>query len=139
MKRNMLALLAGVLFGLGLCVSRMADPAKVINFLDVAGNWDPSLMLVMAGALLVTMITFRFVLKRSSPLFDTHFRLPTVADIDVKLIAGASLFGIGWGMIGYCPGPAVTALGFGLTSPVIVVMAMITGFMVHRLLFESKA
>lgn len=139
MKRNALALLAGALFGIGLCISRMADPAKVINFLDVAGNWDPSLMFVMMGALLVTTIAFRFVLKRDEPLFDTHFKLPSADDIDVKLIAGSILFGIGWGLVGYCPGPAVTALGFGLTTPAIAVAAMIAGFMVHRLIFETKS
>lgn len=138
MKLKSLALLSGSLFGLGMCVSRMADPEKVINFLDVTGNWDPSLMLVMIGALLVTTISFRFILKREGPFFDTHFRVPTMTDIDKKLLFGASLFGIGWGMIGYCPGPAVTALGFGLTTPAIAVIAMIAGFMFHKLVFEKE-
>lgn len=138
MKRNLIALLAGVLFSLGLCISRMADPVKVINFLDVADNWDPSLLFVMGGALVVTIFAFQFILKRSTPLFDTQFTLPSAANIDKKLIGGASLFGIGWGMVGYCPGPAITALGFGLVSPVIAVAAMLSGFMIHKLIFDPK-
>ncbi len=138
MKHNLLALVAGALFGLGLCVSQMADPAKVINFLDIAGNWDPSLMLVMVGALGVTIPAFRWILKSEAPFFAPEFNVPSGSNVDRKLIWGAALFGIGWGMIGYCPGPAITALGFGLVTPVIVVAAMIAGFMAHKLFFEAK-
>lgn len=138
MRQNLLALVAGILFGLGLCVSQMADPAKVINFLDVAGNWDPSLVLVMGGALAVTLIVFRQVLKRPAPVFASEFKVPNASNVDRKLLLGATLFGIGWGMIGYCPGPAITALGFGLTTPLIVVLAMIAGFMTHKFAFEKK-
>lgn len=137
MRQNLLALLAGALFGLGLCVSHMADPAKVINFLDVAGHWDPSLILVMVGALAVTLLAFAWVLKRPAPLFAAEFKVPIAAQVDRKLLLGAALFGIGWGMIGYCPGPAITALGFGLNTPLMVVLAMIAGFMVHKFIFEK--
>lgn len=138
MKQNLLAFVAGILFGTGLCVSRMADPVKVLDFLDVTGNWDPSLALVMGGALAVALIAFRFVLKRNAPFFAVRFQLPTKTDLDKKLITGAALFGIGWGMIGYCPGPAITAMGFGFTGPVYIVTAMIAGFMTHKFFLESE-
>jgi len=138
MKQNLLALIAGLLFGLGLCVSDMASPGKVLNFLDVAGNWDPSLMLVMGGALGVTMVAFRLILKRQAPLFSADFKLPDGSNVDKRLLLGATLFGVGWGLIGYCPGPVITALGFGLTYPVFAFVAMVAGFMVHRLIFERK-
>ncbi len=137
MKQNILALLTGIIFGLGLCISRMADPNKVLNFLDVTGNWDPSLMLVMGGALAVTLTTFRFVLKREHPVLTEKFQLPTKKDLDSRLVFGAALFGIGWGMIGFCPGPAITATGFGLTSPYIVVVMMIIGFLTHKVLLDK--
>lgn len=139
MRQNLLALLAGLLFGLGLCISEMADPAKVLNFLDLAGNWDPSLMLVMVGALAATLLAFRLILKRPAPLFAAEFKVPHASQVDKRLLMGAALFGIGWGMIGYCPGPAITALGFGLGTPLLVVSAMIAGFMVHKLLFEKRS
>jgi len=138
MKQNLLALIAGLLFGLGLCISDMASPAKVLNFLDVTGNWDPSLMLVMGGALGVTMVAFRLILKRQAPLFSPNFKLPDGSNVDKRLLFGATLFGVGWGLIGYCPGPAITAMGFGLTYPAIVFVAMIVGFMTHRLIFERN-
>ena len=139
MRQNILALVSGLLFGLGLCVSEMASPAKVLNFLDVTGNWDPSLMLVMGGALGVTMVAFRLILKRKEPLFSPEFKLPDGSNVDKRLLFGASLFGVGWGLIGYCPGPAITSLGFGLTYPAIAVVAMIIGFMTHRFIFERSA
>jgi len=94
--------IAGLLFGGGLTVSQMVNPEKVISFLDITGNWDPSLAFVMGGALLVTLIGYKFVLKRSGPLFDDKFRLPTRKDIDAPLLIGAALFGIGWGLAGLC-------------------------------------
>jgi len=139
MRQNILALIAGLLFGLGLCVSEMASPAKVLNFLDVAGNWDPSLLLVMGGALTVTMLAFRLILKRQAPLFSSEFKLPDSSIVDSRLLLGATLFGVGWGMIGYCPGPVITALGFGLIYPAIAFVAMIAGFMTHRLIFERHS
>jgi len=121
------SLAAGVLFGLGLAVSQMVNPAKVIGFLDVAGKWDPTLLFVMGGALAVTVPAFRWVVKRSYPLFAAGFVLPTRKDLDPRLIAGAALFGIGWGLAGLCPGPAVTAL-VTLALPIAVFfVAMLAG------------
>lgn len=139
MKHNFLALISGLLFGLGLCVSEMVSPTKVFNFLDIGGSWDPSLILVMGGAVGVTMLAFRLVLKRQAPIFSADFKLPGSSAIDKRLLLGAMLFGTGWGLIGYCPGPVLTALGFGLTYPVIALAAMLAGFMVHRLIFEHQA
>ena len=117
----------------------MVNPAKVLNFLDVAGDWDPTLAFVMGGALLVTIPAFRFILKRPHPLFAGRFYLPTRQDIDMRLIAGAAIFGIGWGMAGLCPGPALTAVATGLLPVLGFVAAMAAGALVHKLLFESKA
>ena len=128
-KQNLVALLAGVLFGFGLMLSGMANPQKVMNFLDLAGTWDPTLAFVMGGALLISIPAFHFVLKRSKPWLGDRFQLPARNDIDTKLIAGAAIFGIGWGLSGYCPGPALTALAFGSASSVMVVVAMLIGMM----------
>lgn len=116
------SLAAGVLFGLGLAVSQMVNPAKVIGFLDVAGKWDPTLLFVMGGALAVTMPAFRWVVKMPYPLFAAGFVLPTRKDIEPRLVVGAALFGVGWGLAGFCPGPAVTAL-VTLALPVFVFFA----------------
>ncbi len=126
-RRNAAALLAGALFGLGLSVSQMVNPAKVLNFLDVAGQWDPTLAFVMGGAVLVTVPAFRWVLRRANPLLDAHFHLPTRQDIDIRLVAGAALFGVGWGVGGLCPGPAVVALLSALPSVFAFVLAMLLG------------
>ncbi|MBR0738708.1 YeeE/YedE family protein [Bradyrhizobium liaoningense] len=126
----------GLIFGLGLIVSGMANPAKVLNFLDVggipAGTWDASLAFVMAGAIAVTFIGFRRVLKRARPFFAERFDLPTRSDIDARIIAGPAIFGIGWGLAGFCPGPALTALGFGSSSAFIYVVAMFVGMVAAR-------
>jgi uncharacterized protein len=108
----------------------------VLNFLDIAGAWDPSLIFVMLGALEVTFISFKVILKRPSPVFDHKFYLATKKEIDKPLIIGATIFGIGWGITGYCPGPAVAGLGFGNPEAVIMIIAIYLGFMVHRYLFE---
>ncbi|MGH8704268.1 MAG: DUF6691 family protein [Burkholderiales bacterium] len=126
------AIAAGFVFGLGLWISGMANPAKVIGFLDITGDWDASLALVMAGAVGVTLIAFRLALKRGKPLFDESFALPTRKDIDTPLVAGSALFGIGWGIGGYCPGPGLTALATLSTESVVFVAAMIVGGFVHR-------
>lgn len=124
---KMLALLAGTLFGFGLAFSGMIDPAKVLNFLDVTGNWDPTLACVMGGAVLVAMPAFQLAKRRRHPLLATRFRLPTRTDIDARLVGGAALFGIGWGIAGLCPGPAVAAL-VSLQPPVFgFLAAMIVG------------
>ena len=124
MKANATALGAGILFGIGLWVSGMANPKKVLGFLDITGNWDASLMLVMAGAVAVTFWGFRF--------FEKRFETPTIKDIDFPLVAGAAIFGIGWGIAGYCPGPAVTALSTLSMESIVFVSAMIVGGLVHR-------
>lgn len=130
---------AGLLFGIGLWLSGMANPRKVLDFLDVTGNWDPSLLFVMAGAVAVTAIAFRIVVRREKPLAAPVFVLPTASKIDLPLIAGAALFGLGWGIGGYCPGPALTALS-NLTIEVFAfVAAMVAGGVLHRLRPPSGA
>lgn len=119
MREKGLALIAGLLFGLGLGVSQMVDRDRVLGFLDIAGDWDLTLAFVMGGAVLVTLISFRFVLKRPHPIFSERFYLPTRQDIDLTLLIGAGLFGIGWGIAGYCPGPAITATVLGIANPFI--------------------
>jgi uncharacterized membrane protein YedE/YeeE len=127
MKNNIVALIAGIIFGLGLAISEMVNPARVIGFLDVTGNWDPTLALVMGGALFVTVIIFPLILKRPKPVFSNIFSLPVKRDIDKQLIIGACLFGIGWGLVGFCPGPAITALVTLSPDVIIFVIAMIVG------------
>jgi uncharacterized membrane protein YedE/YeeE len=127
LARDGVALLAGALFGAGLSVSQMINPQKVQAFLDLAGDWDPSLALTMAGALLVTAIGYRLVLKRPRPLLDNAFRLPARQLIDSRLLLGAALFGIGWGLGGYCPGPAIAALALGTLEPWLFMGAMLVG------------
>jgi uncharacterized membrane protein YedE/YeeE len=126
------ALLAGILFGLGLAVSQMINPAKVLAFLDFAGRWDPSLALVMAGALGVTALGYRLALKRPAPLLAPRFEVPTLREIDRRLLAGAVLFGIGWGLVGFCPGPAIASLAYGVRESIIFVAAMLAGMALFR-------
>ena len=109
-KELLASLAAGIVFGLGLVVSQMVNPAKIVGFLDVTGKWDPTLLFVMGGALAVTIPGFLWILRRPHPLFAGGFSLPTGTDLDPQLIGGAALFGVGWGLAGLCPGPAVTAL-----------------------------
>jgi uncharacterized protein len=104
------SLLAGVIFGAGLTLSDMVNPARVSNFLDFAGSWDPTLMFVMAGGLAVTTLGYKFIFRRNSPLVDEKFHLPTQRQIDLPLVGGAALFGVGWGLAGICPGPALADL-----------------------------
>jgi len=127
MLRVVSAAAIGLVFGIGIVVSGMANPAKVLNVFDVFGTWDPSLLVVMGSALVVTFVGYRFVLQRPAPTFDRKFHLPTKHDLDVPLIAGSALFGIGWGIAGFCPGGAIPALGSGQPSPLIFVAAMIGG------------
>ncbi len=114
----------------------MANPDKVLNFLDLAGNWDPSLILVMLGALVVTFTGYRFILKRPSPVFDQKFYLAAKKEIDRPLVIGAALFGVGWGIAGYCPGPIVAGLGLVNPESVSVIGAIFLGILVHRHWFE---
>jgi uncharacterized membrane protein YedE/YeeE len=125
------AALSGILFGLGLAVSGMANPAKVLAFLDVAGAWDPTLAFVMMGALAVTTPGFHLVLKRSGPWFAGRFALPVKTDLEPRLILGAALFGVGWGLAGLCPGPAITALVTGHGGVYLFVAAMLAGALFH--------
>lgn len=129
----------GLLFGVGLVVSGMSDPAKVLNFLDLAGTWDPSLAFVMGGAVLVAFVGYRLVLARCEPIAGHRFHLPTRNDIDARILAGPALFGIGWGLGGFCPGPALTALGLGATGTFAFIPAMILGMWAARLLGEGSA
>lgn len=131
MKATIAQFCVGLLFGIGLIVSGMSDPAKVLNFLDVAaiasGDWDASLAFVMAGAVSVAFIGYRLVLRRPSPLLADRFQVPTRTEIDGRLISGAALFGLGWGLAGFCPGPALVALGSGQNLVWLFVGAMLAG------------
>lgn len=129
----------GLLFGVGLVVSGMADPAKVLNFLDFFGAWDPSLAFVMGGGVLTAFIGYRLVLRRKQPIAGGSFQLPTRTDIDARVIAGPAIFGIGWGLGGFCPGPAFTALGLGATGTLAFVPAMILGMWAARLFAENRS
>ena len=137
MNKIIISSISGILFGIGLGISEMINANKVLACLYVAGDWDPSLAFVMGGALLITTIIFRLILKRDRPIFDHHFRLPTKQELDPHLIGGAALFGIGWGMTGYCPGPAIAAIGLGLQEPIIMVLAIIAGFHAHKFIFGN--
>ena len=126
--------LAGLVFGLGLIVSGMANPAKVLGFLDVAGAWDPSLVLVMAGAIAVGMAAFAVANKRAVSFLGAEMKLSRAGDIDRRLMAGSALFGIGWGIAGFCPGPALVALGMGEVKALAFVAAMLAGMGIFELL-----
>jgi uncharacterized membrane protein YedE/YeeE len=132
MRGVIAAFVAGSLFGLGLTVSRMIDPAKVLGFLDVAGNWDPSLALVMAGALTVMAIAYRIAMGRRAPLLAGTFQIPTRRDVDARLVSGAVVFGVGWGLVGFCPGPAISGLALGRHEVYVFVLAMLAGMAVQR-------
>ena len=129
------SLLAGVLFGAGLAVSQMTNPAKVQNFLDVLGSWDPSLAFVMGVALAVAAVGFAAARRRPAPLFAEAFELPTRRDLDAELLGGAALFGVGWGLSGFCPGPALAALVQGVAAVYAFVAAMLAGMALHRLVY----
>ena len=130
----LMALIAGLIFGLGLILSGMTNPAKVIGFLDLAGNWDPSLALVMAGAIAVSFVPFRIARNRSMALLGGPIRLPTASDIDRRLVLGSLAFGMGWGLAGYCPGPALASLLSGGAKPLLFVISMLAGMAVFELL-----
>ena len=130
---NLSSLLAGLVFGLGLIVSGMANPAKVIGFLDLAGRWDPSLALVMIGAIAVGAIAFAIARTRTASLLDAPMKLPSEQRIDRRLLAGALVFGVGWGIAGFCPGPALVAIGMGSAKAVVFVVAMLAGMGIFRI------
>lgn len=123
--------LAGLIFGLGLLISGMANPAKVLAFLDLAGHWDPSLMLVMAGAIGIGVCAFGWAKSRNTTLLGGEMKLPSAAKIDRRLLLGAAMFGAGWGLAGFCPGPALVGLGLGLPKALLFVLAMLGGMALH--------
>ncbi len=130
--------LIGVLFGLGLMVSGMTNPAKILAFLDLAGPWDPSLIFVMGGAVLVGLIAFYLAKKRTQSFFGGAMHIPTRRDIDRPLIIGSALFGAGWGLAGFCPGPALVSLGTGELKAAVFVIAMLAGMLLFELLGQKK-
>jgi len=131
-RSNVLAALTGALFGAGLVLAGMTDPARVIGFLDVTGRWDPSLAFVMGGAVLVYAVLYRLVLRRRAPWFGPAFHLPTRDDLDRALVLGAAVFGVGWGLGGLCPGPGIVVAGAGLPTGLVFLAAMIAGMYVQR-------
>ncbi|QKV54230.1 DUF6691 family protein [Comamonas antarctica] len=132
------SLLAGLVFGLGLLMSGMANPAKVLGFLDLAGHWDPSLAFVMGGAIAVGVVAFALAGRRTASLLGAEMRLPSARHVDRRLVAGSVLFGIGWGIAGFCPGPGLVSLGMGEVKALVFVAAMLAGMGVFEL-FERRA
>ena len=132
-------LISGLLFGAGLTISGMVNPAKILNFLDLTGQFDATLIFVMGAGLIVTTIGYQLIFRRGKPFFDSQFHLPKSEAIDVKLIGGAALFGIGWGISGFCPGPAIASLVFGYQQSFIFVTAMIVGTMFVRLVPKTSS
>jgi uncharacterized protein len=138
------AFVAGLVFGLGLIIAGMANPAKILGFLDVAGNWDPSLAFVMAGAIAVGLVAFAMARRRTSSALGLPMQLSTARAIDARLVGGSLLFGVGWGLAGFCPGPAIVALGAGYVKAGVFVVAMLIGMGAvdgierHRRRLESR-
>lgn len=140
MKRELVALVSGLVFAIGLGVSGMTRPAKVQGFLDFAGQWDASLAFVMVGAIAVNLVVFRgFVRKREAALCGDAFRLPTKKDIDARLVVGAAIFGVGWGLGGYCPGPGITSVASLEAGPLVFVAAMAAGILLHAAIFRRAS
>lgn len=137
MKNRIVEFAVGLIFGLGLIVSGMTDPGKVIGFLDLAGLWDPSLAFVMGGAILVGLLAFAVAKKRTTSFLGGAMQLPTARDIDKRLIIGSMVFGVGWGLAGFCPGPAIVSMGAGEPKAFVFVLAMLAGMGLFELL-ESR-
>ncbi len=137
MKNNVVAFVVGFIFAIGLGISGMTNPAKVVGFLNVVKNWDPALMFVMIGAIPVNMIAYRLIKKWKQPLFDKQFHVPTSQVITKELVIGAILFGIGWGIAGYCPGPAITSLASMQSSVVVFLVAMLIGMFSYQKLNQK--
>lgn len=129
---------AGLLFGSGLVISGMLDPAKVLNFLDFAGSWDPSLAFVLGGAVIVAAIGFRIAGRRTRPILARRFHWPTRSDIDARLLIGPAIFGIGWGLSGFCPGPAVASLALLAPGTIVFVVALLAGMALARRIVDRK-
>jgi uncharacterized membrane protein YedE/YeeE len=137
MREALPGLVVGTLFGAGLAVSGMIDPARVLGFLDLAGAWDPTLAFVMAGALVPAAIGYAVIRRMARPVMAESFRIPENRAVEPRLLAGAAIFGVGWGLAGFCPGPALAALAFGLWQPWLFAAAMLAGMLAHRLTFAS--
>ena len=137
-KHVLSALLVGLIFGVGLILGGMTNPAKVIGFLDLFGNWDPSLAFVMAGAISIGLLAFRGAGGRPTSLLGEPMRLPTRKDVDKRLVIGSLVFGAGWGLAGFCPGPALVALGTGSFKAIIFVTAMLTGMAIFEMIERSR-
>jgi len=133
MKALVASFASGVVFALGLGIAGMTQPAKIVNFLDFAGTWDPSLAFVMIGAIPVYFLCYRMALRGRSPLFAPEFSVPKRNGVASELLLGSAIFGVGWGLGGFCPGPALTSLGSGATATVIFVAAMVAGMVLHKL------
>lgn len=133
-----IALIAGLLFGAGLAFSGMTDTAKVLGFLDLAGDWDPTLLFVMCAALAITMPAFFFITRRSKPICAASYQLPATKQIDRKLLIGAGLFGVGWGLYGWCPGPAIASMGYQNSSVLFFIGAMLAGMYINHRWFTTK-
>jgi uncharacterized membrane protein YedE/YeeE len=132
MREILTGLLTGFIFGLGLCLARMTDPAVVQGFLDIAGAWDPTLVFVMGGGVAVAFVGYRYVLQRKQPLWAPRFPAAPSGAIDTPLMSGAAIFGVGWGLSGYCPGPAVVSLASGRSGVLLFVAAMAVGMIIVR-------
>ena len=139
MKFSFASLFAGLVFGLGLIVSGMANPEKVLGFLDIAGAWDPSLAFVMGGAIMVGVVAFAVARKRTLSFLGFHMKMPTSNHIDKRLILGGLMFGIGWGIAGFCPGPGLVALGAGEIKAAVFVAAMVAGMGIFEVIERSRA
>ena len=136
--RTLIALASGSLFGLGLIVSDMVNPARVLGFLDIAGAWDPTLAFVMGGALIPMAIAWRMAAARPAPVCGGEFPGRPATRLDPRLLGGAALFGAGWGLVGFCPGPALTALGTGNTEALIFTIAMLIGMLSYAIIFPAS-
>jgi uncharacterized membrane protein YedE/YeeE len=137
--RAILTILSGVLFGLGVTISGMVNPMKVLNFMDINGQFDPTLLFVMGAGLATTLVGYRLILRRKTPFFAERFHMPSLTVIDARLVGGAALFGLGWGLSGFCPGPAVASLVFGTSQSVIFVAAMALGMVAARFVARRTA
>lgn len=137
MKNSLASFTVGFIFAIGLGISGMTQPQKVVGFLDLFGNWDPSLIFVMVGAILVHFVTYRIVRKRESPLLSTQWHVPTKKEITPALVTGSLMFGVGWGLGGFCPGPAVTSLASFEIKPLVFVISMLIGMLLFKKLDQK--
>jgi uncharacterized membrane protein YedE/YeeE len=135
---SVFAFVAGLVFGLGLIVAGMVNPAKILGFLDVAGKWDPSLALVMAGAITVGLVAFALARRRTMSALGLPMQLPSARTLDTRLVGGSVVFGIGWGLAGFCPGPAIVALGAGYAKAAVFVVAMLLGMGAFELIERNR-